>query len=978
MRFGILGPLTVHDGAGRPCPVARPKSRAVLAALLLEANHVVAFGAVMTALWGDARPASAVASLHNHVARLRKDLGPEGGARLRTVGQGFLLQVAEGEADCDAFTRHSDRAQEALRLEQWREAQREAEAALGLWRGTPLADTVSASTVLPDHPRIVYFEERRLQTLECRFEALLRLGELDGLSAELALLVSEHPLRESLHRQLMLVLDRTDRQAEALSRYQSLRSMLVDELGVEPGPAARQAHQLILSGAGRPAPEEGAGVVPAAARPAQLPAPPVHFVGRAEDVETIRTVLLAPRSHPAVAVISGMAGVGKTGLALHVAQGLHDAFPDGQLFLNLHAATPGVPPLESCRAVAMLLEGMGVDPRRVPDGSAEASALLRSTLADKRVLLVLDDVSSAGQIRPALPAGPGCAVLVTSRLPLATLDSGRHIRLAPLSPASSRLLLTRASGRSLRAGDPDSDPVDGLVALCGGLPLALRITGARLAARKTLTVEALSERLAARGARLDHLELDDLSVRRSLAVAHEALASSQGRRDLDAAYALARLGSLDLPEYSAGIMARLMDVSESRADLALERLAEVALLDEPCAGRYAPHDLVREFARELAHSHPSRSRHSGLDEGALWWYLRRAAACAEALRPGKPSARPAPTAVDAVHPASADSPSFHDSAEALAWADREAENLIFLAEQKDGGRLGRRQVVELIETLYLYLHDRGLTQARKRLTHRSIRLARESGDTEAQSAALRSLAVARYSDGFMNEALGLLEESSTMGAGRDGISRMLTLGNTAAVLRALGRLAEARAALAECLSLRPEPVSDFHQALLLGFQGYVTEPADARLAISYHLQSLDLATRIGAPVVRLVALSNIGHTHLALDEPGVALSRFDAGLAATATGASHWNAEREMHRGRARALRQLGRLEAARLACEVLLERARQRGDTYATGLAEHEYGHVLREAGEEPAAREHWRIALRALAGTDAPVLPELRRLAG
>ncbi|MGE7384859.1 BTAD domain-containing putative transcriptional regulator [Streptomyces sp. NPDC004126] len=970
MRFGILGPLTVEDDAGRLRPVARPKSRAVLAALLLDANRVVAFGSVMAALWGDDLPASALASMHNHVARLRKDLGPDGATRLRTAGRGFQLRVAEGEADSDSFLRHGERAREALRLEKWDEAEREAGAALELWRGTPLADASTA----PEHPGIVYLEEQRLQTLECRFEALLNLGRVEGLCAELALLVAEHPLRESFHRQLMFALDRTDRQAEALARYQSLRTVLVDELGVEPGPAVQQAHRLILSGKSRSdAPEEAVTIVAPTGRPAQLPSPPLHFVGRTQDVEAIRSVLLAPRTHPAMAVISGMAGVGKTGLALHVAQELRGSFPDGQLFLNLHAGTPGVPPVESCQAVALLLRGMGVDPRLVPTSSAGASALLRSTLADKRVLLVLDDVSSVSQIRPVLPAGPGCAVLVTSRLPLATLDSGRHIRLAPLSAATSGLLLRRASGRPLRADD--SAFVDRLVALCGGLPLALRITAARLASRESLSVEALSERLAAQEARLDHLELDDLSVRRSLAAAHEALGSSPEQTDRDAADALTRLGSLDLPEYSAGLTARLMDVSVLRADLALERLAEVALLDEPCAGRYVPHDLVRDFARELARSHPARAHHSGLDEGALNWYLRRAAACAEVRYPDTFWARTRRTATD---PASTDGSSFHNATQALTWADQEAENLIFLAGQKDGGRLGHRQAVELIQMLYPYFHDRGLTQVRKRLTHHAIRLAREAGDTEAESEALRCLAVAQYSDGFMNEALRLLEESSAMRAGQDAVTRMITLGNRAAVLRAMGRYGEARTALAQCLALRPEPVSDFHQALLLGNQGYVAEPADARLAISYHLQSLDIATRIDAQALRLVALSNIGHTHLALDEPESALSRFAEGLAATAEGGgTHWNAEREIRRGEARALRLLGRLEAARRTCELLLELTRQRGDAYATGLAEYEYGHVLRDAGDEPGARRLWHSALHALEGTDAPVLPELRRLA-
>ncbi|MFF6842185.1 BTAD domain-containing putative transcriptional regulator [Streptomyces tanashiensis] len=972
MRFGVLGPLTVEDAAGAPRPIAQPKSRALLAALLLQADQIVSFGTVMSALWGERPPASAVASLHNHMARLRKDLGPDVGARLRTVGQGFRLSVADGELDCEVFARHGSRALEALRSEEWSQAEQEAEAALRMWRGEPLADTVLAV----EHPQIAYFEAQRLRVLECRFEACLRLGRLDGLSAELDLLVGQYPLRETLHRQLMLVLDRTGRRAEALARFHSLRRLLVDELGVEPGPAVQQALEAILSGRNRAdtiRPEPAAALHASAPRPAQLPSAPAHFVGRSEEASEIRSTLLQARSHPALVVITGMAGVGKTGLALHIAQELRTAFPDGQLYLNLHAATPGASPLEPAQALSLLLQGMGVDPRTVSADAAASSALLRSTLADRRVLLVLDDVSSANQLRPLLPAGAGCAVLVTSRLPLATLGADRHVRLEPLSPGMSTLLLEKASGRRWTA--EESAGAAHVADLCGRLPLALRISAARLATRRTLTVEALAERLTAHGARLDHLELDDLSVRRSLSVSQEALATSDQARDRDAALALTRLGGLDLPEYSPGLLARLMDVDELRADLALERLAEVALLDETRAYRYSPHDLVREFARELAAGHTDLVRHHEREEATLHWYVSRATACARHLRHRSPALRDLGPAAE---PGAPDHPPFRDTAAAAAWADQEAENLIFLAGRPDGGRLGPQRSIELIQILSPYLHDRGLVQERRALTHRAVAAARQSGNRKAESAAIRALAVTQYSDGYVNEALLLIDESLAMDAQHSPTTRMLALGNRAALLKELGRHAEARAALREALALRPEDLDDFHQALLLGHQGYVSEPTDLRLAVSYHLQSLELAARIGAEVICLVALSNTGHCHLALQEPEAALSRFAAALAITATGVMHWNAEREIRVGKARALRLLGRPGEARRECETLLGLASKRGDTYTRGLAEHEYGHALRACGDERAAREHWRIALRALDGTDALVLPELHHLVG
>ncbi|MFF7776452.1 hypothetical protein ACFZCG_18745 [Streptomyces tanashiensis] len=217
-----------------------------------------------------------------------------------------------------------------------------------------------------------------------------------------------------------------------------------------------------------------------------------------------------------------------------------------------------------------------------------------------------------------------------------------------------------------------------------------------------------------------------------------------------------------------------------------------------------------------------------------------------------------------------------------------------------------------------------------------------------------------------------------MDARHSPTTRMLALGNRAALLKELGRHAEARAALREAPALRPDDLDDFHQALLLGQQGYVSEPTDLRLAISYHLQSLELATRIGAEGICLVALAHTGHCHLALQEPEAALSRFGAALAIRATGVMHGNAEREIRVGTARALRLLGRPDEARRACETLLGLASKRGDTSTRGLAEHEYGHALRACGDARAAREHWWRALRALDGTDALVLPELQRLVG
>ncbi|MET7381593.1 BTAD domain-containing putative transcriptional regulator [Streptomyces sp. NPDC005526] len=617
LRFGLLGPPVLYDPVpGRPVvpgefvpkdlplpavrPIGSPKVRALLAALLLEAGRVVSVEALKDALWGGAPPASAQASLHNHVARLRRLLDdPE---RLRAVPPGYLLRVGQGELDLHVFEARLAEARAAHAGRDWARVVRACTAALALWRGAPLSGLPAD---MGGYAVVQRLGEARLLLLEWRYDAELALGgtRLAGLVPELAARAAEHPLREAYHRQLMLALHRTGRQAEALAVHRDLRARLVGELGVEPGPAVREAHLEVLRGPAttpvsvpgspEPAPDHDG---PPPPRPAQLPPRPAHFTGRADDLRALRRVLTGSSDGGGspVAVISGMAGVGKSALALHAAHTLLERFPDGQLYVSLHGATPGMTPLTPRQALRALLRDLGAEPRHIPEHPDAAAALLRSLLAPTRTLLVLDDAESAAQVRPLLPAGAGCAVLVTSRSPLTALDGARRFPLAPLSGEDSAALLRAVSGRhGLDAGHP-------LVALTGRLPLALRVVAARLAARRALTPDALAGQLAATEERLHHLEYDDLSVRRSLAVAHDALAASERETDRDAALVLRRIGALDLPTYGAPLIARLTGTDERRAEAALDRLVDVALLEESAYGRYAPHDLVRYFARELA------------------------------------------------------------------------------------------------------------------------------------------------------------------------------------------------------------------------------------------------------------------------------------------------------------------------------------------------------------------------------------------
>ncbi|QCX78235.1 Regulatory protein AfsR [Streptomyces sp. YIM 121038] len=991
LRFGLLGVPAVYDAAGEPRPLRSPKARALLTALLLAPGRAVSADALTQALWGDAPPASARASLQNHVTRLRRLLDDP--ARLHAVPPGYRLLVADGELDVRVFERHAAAARAAHAARDWDTAEAAAAAALCLWRGAPLS---GLSTTTAGDALVQRLEEARLLVLEWRYDAALerapeRGAELAALVPELASLVTEHPLREAFHRQLMLLLHRTGRQAEALAVHRALRRRLVEELGVEPGDGVRAAHREILSSPGAPATPTAPAARPARAvlaggrpttsppgrapRPAQLPPAPSHFTGREDTARELRERLTdGGAGAPPVVVLSGMAGVGKSALALHVAHGLRERFPDGQLYVNLHGATPGVAPLTPGQALAALLRDLGAEARHASDDPDAAAALLRSLLAPTRTLLVLDGAASAAQVRPLLPGGAGCGTLVTSRSPLTALDGAARFPLPPLSAEASTALLRAASGRDdLGAGHP-------LVRLTGRLPLALRIVAARLAARRALTPDALAGLLTDCEGRLRHLEYDDLSVRRSLDVALEALRTSDRESDRDAARALGVIGALDLPAYGAPLLARLLGAPRWRAQAALDRLVDVALLEETAYGRYAPHDLVRDFAR--AHREPRPADAVGTT--ALRWYGDTARAALLAIAPESRDredrlAVPAPD--DPAPAASApDGPEGFGSLDAaFAWADEELDNVVALAERHTGDASGL--VPALVRHLFPYLQRRGRLTEWGTLAAIAVDTARLHGDPAVTAQALTDLAGHRFMTGRAGEALALNDEALALwrGIGRASCVRR-GLNHRGLLLDGLGRRAEAVDALTRALDLARSLDDPLSEAITFSHLGNLYEHSDARLAIVHHERSLAIGERIGHAVVRQSAHCNIGYAHLALGEPAAALGHFEVSLRVHGE-YEDWHGESHTRLGLVRALRALGRTAEADRACALLLERAAHRGDTHMSGLARHQHGLLLHAQGHPHQAQEQWRSALTALESLDGvspKVVAELRELTG
>ncbi|MFE1442814.1 BTAD domain-containing putative transcriptional regulator [Streptomyces sp. NPDC058739] len=989
----------------------------------MEAGRVVPVDSLKDALWGNEPPASAHASLHNHVTRLRRLLDdPE---RLRAVPPGYLLRVERGELDVDVFDAHVAAARAAHAGGDWQRTLRECAAALALWRGTPLG---GLSSELGGYAFVQRLAEARLLLLEWRYDAELAVpgGRPGTLVPDLAALAAEHPLRETFHRQLMLALNATGRQAEALAVHRDLRARLVEDLGVEPGSAMREAHLEVLrgqdgessgasvatkspaahgQGAGQAqdtaqAPEartaDSSGRTAQAAsprrtaspRPAQLPPPPAHFTGRTG----VRDDLLGTLARPsAVAVVSGMAGVGKSALALHVAHGLRERFPDGQLYVNLHGATPGMTPLTPGQALAALLRDLGTEPRRIPEHPDAAAALLRSLLAPARTLMVLDDAANAAQVRPLLPAGPGCAVIVTSRSPLTALDGAVRFPLSPLSDEDSAALLRAVSGRD------GLDPGHPLVGLAGRLPLALRVVAARLAARRALTPEVLAGQLAATEGRLHHLEYDDLSVRRSLAVAHEALAASDREADRDAAAALGRIGALDLPAYGVPLLARLLGTDERRAEAALDRLVDVALLEETAYGRYAPHDLVRDFARELAHSAqdgepaatgPDRHTAAGPDdetaEAALRWYAAVAERILTAiLEPGldlddrrRPTvAQPPGHAADVTAV-----PPFGSPEEAFAWADGELANIVALAERRAGaGRATDARLSTLLRLLFPCLHRSGRVAEMEVLGRAALTVARRLGDAAAEAYALGDLAGLHFLTGRQTEALALNDRSLEIWRRLDEVTRIRRcLNNRGLLLEGLGRHAESGDALRQSLAYSRQLNDPQGEAVTYSHLGNLYEHTDPRAAIEQHRRSLAIGVEIGAVIVQHSAHCNIGYAHLTLGEPDAAVPHFEESLRILG-GHGDWHGESQTRLGLVRALRLLGRTCRAGRECAELIGRAEARADGYTRALARHQRGHLLRERGRTEEAHAEWRAALTALDGTDEKVVvAELRELLG
>lgn len=671
MEFGLLGPLLVRRG-GTVIPVQRGNQRTLLAALLLAANRVVLAEDIAEALWGPIPPPSAPVTIRNYVRRLRHALGDADRARILSQPRGYLIRIGDGELDASRFEALLESARAAAHGGRWGIAADQARAALALWRGEPLADVESDVLALREVPRLA---EMRLQALDVRIGADLHLGRHAEVTAELQGLARAHPLSEQMHGLLMLALYRCGRQGEALAAYQHARQILVEEVGTEPGADLQALHRQILNAdPALAAPKAPPALVhdASAAIPRQLPGVAAYFTGRESELaELSRLMDQSGRQAPgtlAIGVISaigGMAGVGKTALAMHWAHQVAPRFRDGQLYVNLRGFDPASPATPD-EAIRELLDGLAVPAAQIPSGLAARAALYRTLLADRRMLIVLDNARDEQQVRPLLPATPSCLVLITSRRQLAGLaatDGARLLTLDVLSPAEARQMLTARLGTDRAAADPAA--VVQIAELCAHLPLALAIVAARAAARPCVPLSALATELRDAAGRLDALETGDpaASIGAVFSWSIHLLSPAAARM-------FGLLGLHPGPDITAIAAASLAGVPHTAARRALAELNAAALIAEHRPGRYALHDLLRAYAAKQANAGDGQSCRAAIRR-VLDHYLHAAHAADRLLNPARDQISLAARA-DGVH-----SERLADYAQAIAWF--RAEHKVLLA-----------------------------------------------------------------------------------------------------------------------------------------------------------------------------------------------------------------------------------------------------------------------------------------------------------
>ena len=852
VELGLLGDVEVRVG-GRPVEVGHARQRCVLAVLLVEANRVVSVDHLVARVWGDRTPRRARETLYNYLSRLRHALGPVTGVDLARRSGGYVLSVDAVAVDVHRFhhlvalARATGEEDRALGL---------FEQALGLWRGQPFG---GLDTPWLNGLRQRWERDRLAAELDCT-DLRLRHGQHGRLLGELFTRAGTHPLDERVAGQLMLALYQDGRQAEALECFQQLRVRLAEKLGIDPGPGLHRLYEQILTtDPALAAPTMSESVpVPAPPVPRQLPAYTPHFVGRAAELHRLSTLLDAAGKTEAgggavvITAIGGTAGIGKTALALHWAHQVAARFPDGQLYVNLRGFDPTNTPLHPADALRGFLDALAVAPQRIPATVEAQAGLYRSLLAERRMLMVLDNARDAEQVRPLLPASAGCLAVITSRnqLPGLTAQHGAHpLTLDLLSLAEARTLLTRQLGPDRINAEPHA--VTDLIDYCARLPLALTIVAARAATHPGFALHVLAKELAEEHTRLDALDTGDptTNVRAVFSWSYQHLSHPAART-------FRLLGLHPGPDLPLPAATQLADLTPHQTRQALDELTRANLLTQHAPGRYTFHDLLRAYAAEQAASDPEDDRREALTR-LFDHYLHGAAAAMDTVHAPDHQHRP-----DNLLPATPPPP-VADPATARAWLDTERANLTAIMAYT-AAHGWHTHTTELANTVLLRHLELSVPYRDALAVYTHVRdAARRTSDRVTEALALTRLGFVHWLRGHYPQAAEHHQHALTLCREIDfPYGRAMTLTHLGLVYWNQGRYQQAAEHHQHALALSREIGNRVGGAFALTNLGLVHwRQGRYQQAAEHHQHALALSREIGNRVGGAFALTNLGLVH---------------------------------------------------------------------------------------------------------------------
>ncbi|MFD4523001.1 BTAD domain-containing putative transcriptional regulator [Streptomyces sp. NPDC058470] len=916
----------------------------ILVTLLLEYGSVVPVSRLVEAAWEELPPSSAEHQVRKAISDLRRCI-PGGAGVIVTDGPGYRAEAAGFGLDLSDFAKGLRVAREAVAAERRPDAAVALREALALWRGPVMAGRggrviEAAATV---------WEERRLSAAEQFFELRLALGGAGELVGDLRALVSQYPLRETLRGHLMLALYRAGRRAEALEEYRAVRVLLAEELGIDPGAHLTELHERLLRedpGLAAPPPAAGTGQVdpPGLAQGIRaLPYDIPDFTGRDKELELLLDRARMPGDEGTrVIAIDGMGGAGKTALAVHAAHRLAPHYPDGQLHIDLRGFTPGESPVRPGAALESLLQGLGMPDQHLPEGVEERARMWRVALAQKRVLVLLDNAADAAHVLPLLPGSPGCLVLVTSRARLVDLDGAEWFSIGMLTPEDSAAMLAETLGAERTAGEPEA--LAELAELCGRLPLALRIAAARLRNRPRWTVRHLVERLSHETRRLDELNAGQRSVTAALELSYQSL----GAQHRAVFRVLGQHPGVEIDVWSA---AALAGISAREVEDVLEHLLDVHLLQQHVAELFSFHDLVRSFARILRSDIAASEDGDDGDDGVLArrllpYYLGATEVACAVLYPDRLRIETGVTVPDELPP-------FLTPQDALAWFDRE-HHAIQLALDREGDAADQRCVLHLSRNLAFYFYTRSRVEEQAAQGVAAVRAARRLGEPSLLSLSLNNLAVAHWKLGHFAEGVEAASEALEISRrSSDRQHEAISVGRLGLLYGALGDVAQALSFLEQAVVLRKQSGDEVGEAEswtnLSPVYRWLGRFSEAAAAAE---RAVSINQRIGTHDNEKMALIELAATRLATGDVREALDILERALAiGDETRRSENHALALAFTAEARQL--LGDQGRALLDAERALDLVRRSGVRLRSSEVENIVGRVHRGSGDPIRALE-------------------------